>query len=66
MPGVVSTSIAVEAGRPDERPSIAAVEVAAEVFADALAARLGTELAGFGATETAQPDVLGDPLAAGR
>jgi lipoyl(octanoyl) transferase len=66
MPGVVSTSIAVEAGRPGERPSTAAVEAAAVVFARALAAGLEAGLAGFGATETAAPDPLRDPLAAGR
>jgi lipoyl(octanoyl) transferase len=66
MPGVVSTSIAVEAGRPDEGASTAVVEAAAALFARALAARLETVLAGFGATETAAPDLLGDPRAAGR
>ena len=65
-PGLVSTSIAVEAGRPDEEPSTAAVERAAVVFARALATRLDVELAGFGAAESAPPDAAGDPLAAGR
>lgn len=49
MPGVVSTSIAREDGRPDERPSTAVVEAAAAVFARAFAARIGVELSGFGA-----------------
>jgi lipoyl(octanoyl) transferase len=65
MPGVVSTSIAVEAGRPNELPSTAAVEVVAAVVARALAARLETELAGFGAAETGPPEPSGDVLAAG-
>ena len=65
MPGLVSTSIAAEAGRPVERPSTAEVERAAVIFARALAARLDAELAGFGA-EGSSPDVLGDPLTAGR
>jgi lipoyl(octanoyl) transferase len=44
MPGVVSTSIAREAGRPDEEPSTGAVERAAWTFARALAAVLGAGL----------------------
>jgi lipoate-protein ligase B len=44
MPGVTSTSIAREAGRPDEAPSTAAVEHAAWTFANALAAELGAPL----------------------
>jgi lipoate-protein ligase B len=44
MPGVVSTSIAVEAGRPGEPPSTAAVEHAGRVFAAAFARRIGVEL----------------------
>ena len=66
MPGLVSTSIAVEAGRPRESPSTEAVERAAKIFARALAARLGVELAGFGAVEGSPPDVLASPLTAGR
>jgi lipoyl(octanoyl) transferase len=46
MPGVVSTSIARELGRPSEPPSIEGVEQAARIFAPALAARLGVELSG--------------------
>jgi len=46
MPGVVSTSIALEAGRPEERPSTDAVRRAADVFAAAFAAGIGVELAG--------------------
>ena len=65
MPGLVSTSIAVEAGRPAERPSTTAVERAALVFARALGARLDAPLAGFGA-ERLSPSELGDPLTAGR
>jgi lipoyl(octanoyl) transferase len=44
MPGVTSTSIAREAGRPDEAPSTAAVEGAAWTFAAALAAQLDAQL----------------------
>jgi lipoyl(octanoyl) transferase len=44
MPGVISTSIAREAGRPDEAASSAAVERAAWTFAAALSAELGAEL----------------------
>lgn len=39
-PDVVSTSIAVELGRPEESPSTTAVEVAGRAFAAALASRL--------------------------
>jgi lipoyl(octanoyl) transferase len=49
MPGVVSTSIAAEAGRPIERPATPAVERAANAFAPALAAQIGATLVGFGA-----------------
>ena len=45
MPGVVSTSIALEAGRPDEAPSTEVVERAAWTFAGAFAARIGADLA---------------------
>jgi lipoate-protein ligase B len=41
MPGVVSTSIAVEAGRAAEAPSTAAVEVAGRAFARGFAAAIG-------------------------
>jgi lipoyl(octanoyl) transferase len=44
MAGVVSTSIAREAGRPDESPSTVAVERSAWTFAAALANELGAEL----------------------
>jgi lipoate-protein ligase B len=44
MPGVTSTSIAREAGRRDEAPSTAAVEDAAWIFANALAAELGARV----------------------
>ncbi len=46
MPGLDSTSIAREAGRPDERPSTARVAGVASVFARAFAARIGAPLAG--------------------
>jgi lipoyl(octanoyl) transferase len=43
MPGVVSTSIAVEAGHADEAPSTAAVAAAGRTFARAFAAAIGAE-----------------------
>jgi lipoyl(octanoyl) transferase len=46
MPGVISTSIAREAGRPDERPSTAAVARAAETFAAAFADAIDARLDG--------------------
>jgi lipoate-protein ligase B len=49
LPGVRSTSIAVEAGRPDEPPQTSVVEKAAAVFARAFTARIGADLVGFGA-----------------
>jgi lipoate-protein ligase B len=41
MPGVVSTSIAAELGRPDEEPSTSAVARSATIFEAALIAELG-------------------------
>jgi lipoyl(octanoyl) transferase len=46
MPGVISTSIATELGRPDEAPSTPAVARAGSIFARALGRRLGAELVG--------------------
>ena len=46
MPGVTSTSIAVELGHPSEPPSTAAVARAGTIFANAFARQLGVELAG--------------------
>jgi lipoyl(octanoyl) transferase len=46
MPGVTSTSIALERGEPDATPTTASVEAAATVFAAALAAELGAPLTG--------------------
>jgi lipoyl(octanoyl) transferase len=46
MPGLVSTSVAREAGRPSEAPSTEAVGRAAVAFARSLAARLGASLQG--------------------
>ena len=54
MPGVVSTSIAVESGWPGGAPSTELVAEAAAVFARAFAARVGAELGGFGVVA---PDV---------
>ena len=56
MPGVVSTSVAAELGRP-EPPSTASVATAARHFADALAGRLGIEGGGLA-------DPLPEPAAA--
>ena len=47
MPGVASTSIAAELGQHDVRPSTAAVEGAAIIFARALAGELGAPLEGI-------------------
>ena len=44
MPGVASTSIAREAGRPRQQPSTADVDLAARIFAAALAAELDAPL----------------------
>jgi lipoyl(octanoyl) transferase len=44
MPGVVSTSVALEAGRPDEAPSTEVVKRAAWTFARSVAGRLGVQL----------------------
>jgi lipoyl(octanoyl) transferase len=46
MPGLDSTSVAREAGRPDEAPSTGRVAVAAAAFARAFAARIEAPLAG--------------------
>jgi hypothetical protein len=46
MPGVASTSIAAELGRPDAAPTTASVETAATMFSTALAAELGAILTG--------------------
>jgi lipoyl(octanoyl) transferase len=66
MPGLVSTSIAAEAGRPEEPPSTPTVERAAAVFARALATRLGAGLVGFGGDGRPAPGRPWEPLAAGR
>jgi lipoyl(octanoyl) transferase len=66
MPGLVSTSVAVEAGWPDVPPSTHAVERAAAIFARALAAQLGADLAGFGTAVDPSSARLGDPFATGR
>jgi lipoate-protein ligase B len=46
MPGIISTSVAVEAGQPEARPSTDDVAWAAAIFAAALAERLGVALSG--------------------
>jgi lipoyl(octanoyl) transferase len=48
MPDVISTSVAVEAGRPEEAPSTAVVAEAAAIFARAFASRIHVPLAGHG------------------
>ena len=45
MPGVVSTSIATELGRPSELPTTESVERAASIFATAFAAAIDAPLA---------------------
>ena len=47
MPGVTSTSIAMERGEPDARPTTASVERAAMIFATVFAAGLGAPLTGL-------------------
>jgi lipoate-protein ligase B len=63
MPEVTSTSIAVEAGRPTEQPSTAAVEAAARVFTVAFATAIGAELDGFGADSTVTRGRSVEPVA---
>jgi lipoate-protein ligase B len=53
MPGVVSTSIAAEAGRRGELATTTAVEAAAAIFAAAFATGIGADLRGHGAAATA-------------
>jgi lipoyl(octanoyl) transferase len=53
MPDVISTSVALEAGRPDEQPSTVAVAEAAAIFARAFAARIEVTLAGYGSASPA-------------
>ncbi len=59
MPGVASTSIAVEAGRPSEAPSTAKVERAAWTFATAFAAELGATLEVVADTDALGTTALG-------
>ena len=54
MPGVVSTSIARELGRPDDPPTTASVERAAWIFAGAFAQGIGAPL-----MRLASPDMRG-------
>jgi lipoyl(octanoyl) transferase len=56
MPGIASTSIARESGRPDAPPSTASVAVAAAVFADAFAGALDAPVVG-GVTPASDPSV---------
>jgi lipoyl(octanoyl) transferase len=56
MPGLVSTSVAAELGRRDERPSTARVAEAAAAFAPAFAEALGAALRGT-------PPLDADPVA---
>jgi lipoate-protein ligase B len=56
MPDVVSTSIAAEAGRPDERPSTDVVERAAGILARSFASAIGVELTGMAAAPGAGDD----------
>ena len=67
MPGLMSTSIAAETGRP-EIATTAAVEQAASVFANALATNLVADLAGFGSVgaDRLAGRPVDIPLAAGR
>jgi lipoyl(octanoyl) transferase len=58
MPGIVSTSIAIEAGRPTEPPSTAAVRQAGRVFARAFAAAIEVDLD----HDDAEPAAAGGPI----
>jgi lipoyl(octanoyl) transferase len=49
----ISTSIAIEAGRPSESPTTESVETAARIFARSLADRLGAVIEGPGSAEPA-------------
>ncbi len=49
MPGVASTSIAVEAGRAGQLATTATIKHAAAIFAQAFASRIGATLHGHGA-----------------
>jgi lipoyl(octanoyl) transferase len=53
MPDVISTSVALEAGRPGEPPSTAAVANTAAIFARAFASRIDVVLAGHGSASLA-------------
>jgi len=64
MPGVISTSIAREAGRPGERPSTSTVADAAVVFARAFARELGVALDGYGSPVAAGSSTAPDPSGA--
>lgn len=55
MPGVASTSIALERGDPETRPSTATVEVAAWLFARAFAAAISAPLASAARDEALPP-----------
>jgi lipoyl(octanoyl) transferase len=66
MPGLVSTSIAAEAGWPDEAPPTARVECAASFFARAFAMNLGADLIGFGSAGVAMSRSTGDRDSLGR
>ncbi len=57
MAGVTSTSIALEAGRPAERPSTERVESAAVVFTRSFAAAIGVVLEGFAADRPGARDL---------
>ncbi len=60
MPGVVSTSVAAELGRPGP-PTTASVATAARHFAEALAGRLGIEGGGL-ADPVDEPAAAADAL----
>jgi lipoate-protein ligase B len=60
MPGVVSTSIAREAGWDDDVPSTAAVEAAAAILAPAIATGIGAELSGFASSAESPRATIAD------
>jgi lipoate-protein ligase B len=69
MPGVASTSIAAELGRPGSLAATATIEEAAAIFARAFASEIGAELTGHGAAfgahpPAAHPPAVGEPARA--
>ena len=58
MPGVASTSIGAEAGRPGSLGGTATIERAGAIFARAFAARIGATLRGHGADQARETNQM--------